>query len=306
MESINFTHKNRKTARKNIIGAVFFVQLAGGYLRLTPRSTRLLAFFVALVRMGYDALDVTCDELGAAFSKATNQPASRRTLYRSMAELETAGYITRERERIGACHFRRTIIFNLPALSFWTKVQASRGSCVPKRHKAQGMKNSCSKTNIYIKCKDRVNNDRAFGPTGKTGGAGALKMPHRTPPVLYTLSILLTRPGDREAYRIAYNEFKTGKPGTRTGIDWPSWEKSWLKMSIDEREGQARCNLLPALRASSVHKGHRAASSSRGATMPAGTSRNENRPPSREDRETVRSMIRGFLDEQKKRSKGFD
>jgi hypothetical protein len=215
---------------------------------LSPRERRYLHFFISLAKLGYGTVAVSMDTLAAAIYQAQGQTRSVRTLRTALAELETAGYLTRRKYRIGEDHFRTVIVLNPDRFAYWTQVKTAKVIPLP------------TSSHVSSYRQDLPESDRRINPTVQTDSSSDnLRFEqrarsnfntkkHRYHPVIYTLMVILKGQDRFPLLTLADSEVRGGD--NLSGVDWDYWSRVWPKLSASpggERERTAKREIVPLL-----------------------------------------------------------
>ena len=214
--------------------------------RLSRRARRWAAFLVEVLRIDYDFIDCTIDELSRHEFRVNGQTSSTRTTFRALAELEMVGALRRNRLRLGDNRFRVKIELCRDWFAWILKGRSYAGSShisapmpicpeVPRTDSDP----SIPVTSLVSKEQTRDDKQTARREIGKK---------HRFHPVIYTLLKVLG--GDKDKNRLVYRaEWELHKPQAATsGLDWSYYATTWQTLPIPHREQLAITQIIPALR----------------------------------------------------------
>jgi len=105
--------KSIKFAKKNDLFSISFTIFnADGLEKLSPRGRRWLHYFVSVAKLGFSGIDAPMGAIIDSERGSNGQTISRATAYRSLAELQNAGFITRPNRK----NYQK-IIFNMENLA---------------------------------------------------------------------------------------------------------------------------------------------------------------------------------------------
>lgn len=275
------------------------MQLAGTG-NLAPLGRQWLAFCVVLIRLGYTGIRAPMWAIARAHYRACGQSRSERTAYRGLALLEKAGFLKRQKLRLGPDHFASVIRFNLDRFKYWTGRQNPHiAPYLPKGQETEvtskeTMVNSRNPSPIELH-KPAPDRDRYRGGVKNPSGKG----PRREHPIVYTLRCITRGPLRRYVIARAVVEI-TSKSLRTSGVNWAKWIPQWTQLTIAEREHIAREQIRPYLVAmlpaapAPEHRGGRRASALPNVGLPAGPSiapqGHEHKPPSPK---TIAAMLSG-------------
>lgn len=231
------------------------LQLAGTGM-LSPLARRWLAFCVVLARLGYVGIHAPMWAIVKAQYRAQGQTRSESTAYRGLRALETAGYIRRQKYRLGPDKFATIVHFELEKFGYWLREKAHIQSVTCDYINSQ--LSICEETEVTNQG-SRVNSQDSSIKDNKPARAKSYKEQFKKPlgakkrehPVFYTLKIVTRGMGKAKRRLLlarAYTELFAPKLRS-SGADFQKWgdESKWLELTISERETVAREQILPYL-----------------------------------------------------------
>jgi hypothetical protein len=233
----------------------------GGTGSLSPRSRRVLAVYIVLVRMGFGGIAAPNGAIADAVYRSSHGEAkSIRTLQRANKELEEKGYICPVKYRPGKRARGTMICFCLEAFAFWTKIAVKNVTPLPTQSHISPDATSCH-TSDRIRDKTASNSQDLTKNehTKPRAGARASQKTSRRKKnaVLFSLGCVLSvvegihRADRRVARYRADCEVKALAGNVElvnpSGVDWAYWEKRWGEMSIAVRENTIHREILPLL-----------------------------------------------------------
>lgn len=229
-----------------------------GCQELSPRSRRYLAFLISVVKCGYNSIIANADTIADSIYRAQGQTKSVRTLQYALAELETAGFLSRKKYRVGDNHFKTVIALHTERFTYWTKIKAKKVTPIP----------TCAHISSYVQdlqIDDRRNETPCLTPQYsylnehnkqrvRTRSNKHTKFKHL--PIIWTLLCILKGKPDKGKI-VALAQREIDGYSKQTDIRWKHWGAIWQTMPVEEREGIARVDFLPRLRhaLSSPHMG---------------------------------------------------
>ena len=217
---------------------------------LTPRARQALCLCVAAIRKGYTGISACMDAISRTIYRLCGQARSVRSAFRAFAELEKAGFIIRQKFRIGPDHFVSKIRFNLAKFAYWTcgkvsHISSSLPDCQQYEVTSEGVLVNSRNLSPNVEHKPARVSERYVGggkPQKEQGG----KTRVREHPIVFTLRCIVR--GSNRRYIIARAEVELTSRAMRTsGADLDKWEPAWTGLSIPEREIIAREQLVPYL-----------------------------------------------------------
>jgi hypothetical protein len=243
------TENNINTIHYNIIELE-------GMSNLTPRARRYLSFFITVVKLGYTAISVSMESLAASIYRCQGQTKSVRTLRSALRELESFGFLHRNKYRIGDDHFRTVILLNAEKYSYWTKKRHGNITPITTSSHNSGYRQNMPKEVLTSK-QSRVNSQDYYysennKPCARTrSNNNAIK--RKFHPIIYTLMIVLKHeliPDRNRLLSMAAHELND-RQNAKSGIDYDYWECRWPFMDTSpggERETTAKREIIPKLR----------------------------------------------------------
>ena len=222
-----------------------------GSQELSPRARRYLSFFITVVKLGYHSIIANADTIADAIYRAQGQTKSVRTLQYALKEIETAGFCSRKKFRVGKNHFKTIIEFNIERFVYWTKIKSKKLTPIT----------TSSHISPYaqdLQIDDRRNNSPCLTPQNTylnehnkqcayTRSKHYANFKHL--PIIFTLLTILKGKPDRGKI-LALAQREIDGYSSATDIRWKHWGSIWHTMPIEEREGIARVDFLPRLRQS--------------------------------------------------------
>lgn len=212
--------------------------------QLTPKARQYLALIVSLVRMGYTGIACPIGAITRKVHEMTGRYKDSST-YAAFRELETAGFIRRNKYRVGADHFGTKITFNLPAFAYWTKQGNKKVSALPTITYSSPYLQKIDKDTFTISS-HHSNSPITYIKRAKQCATNIKNGVRKWIPVINTIRVLCGSPRAPEVSQA--NAEISGQVENRSGIDWQYWAPRWPEMTIAARESTARRELLPRLR----------------------------------------------------------
>lgn len=253
-QAIEISYKNLAVAQDLEQISFSTLQLAGtGSLK--PLGRRWLAFCVVLARLGYEGIHAPMWAIANAQYRAQGQTKSESTAYRGLGQLEAAGYLRRQKYRVGNDRFAVKIYFKLDKFKYWLREKAHIQSvtcdyiasqlskCEEVEVTNQGSRVNSQDSSVINKQPARAKDTIKSGfkkPSGKMG---------REDPLFYTLKLVTRGMGKtRRRMILARAYLEIGAPKLRaSGADWAKWLPQWLQLGIEERESIALEQIIPYL-----------------------------------------------------------
>lgn len=223
-----------------------------GTTSLTPRARRYLFFIICLVRSGYERISAPMAVISDAVYRAQGQTASVRTLRSAFAELESAGFLTREKCRLGGDRKNSVIDFNMERFVFWTKIRS--GNVIPCNTNTHD--SSCRQvlpTDDRLIPNYHVNYQYSSVNTYKEANDHARSKKsakkHKYHPIVYTLlCVMCAGKRKRDAISLAMSELSGSE--NISGVDWTYYERLWPALDVSpggRRETTALREIVPLL-----------------------------------------------------------
>ena len=267
--------ESKRICGKNELYTVVYCEFQlEGTSNLSPRARRYLYFLISLVRQGYTRIAAPMAIIADAIYRAQGQTSSVRTLRSALAELETAGFLTRLRCRIGRANAHAVIELHLERFVFWTKI--SHKNILPLNtypHKSlqrqvlpgDDLRSNNSRVNSLNNCVTSIQEPRARTRSKKSAKK------HFYHPIIYTLlCIIINTPKKWKMIELAQKEIAE-EIEPETGIDWRYFESIWPALDPKpggRRENTAKCEILPNLSATIDNIDSSSSSSSSSANPP--------------------------------------
>ena len=230
----------QKIARSRDLDRVQMTINVSSFPHLTNKSRSALALLISLVRLGYGGISAPIGSIETTLCRV-GYKMSRRTLFRALSELETFGFMTRHKYRVGHDKFSTIVDFNLPRFDFWLKK--------PTKTHISPQVPICPeppRTKIDIRVNTSYLPNESKKPRARAGG-------NKIHPVLYTLSVVLTALKARDRSFVlsrARYEIEAERAGIEAaGHSGALWQRpSWQDMTFSVRESICRREILPLLR----------------------------------------------------------
>ena len=243
------TKSQNKIAKKNDLEKISFLITDRKVPGLTGKCRDTLMFLVALAKMGYTEVIAHVAVICQSIENSSGCSISERSLRRSLSQLESRGFIARQKFCYGTNRYQTHIILHIDRFLWWMNNKKSHlpqtAHTRPKWPDYTITSNNttlCNSKNSFI----YSNSKPVEKSTNKT------KKPYSNwlHPVLYSViqsAKQLKVPADMLKYLISACENEIA--GEKIGLPAPSgieWNRSqWQKMSIAERESVARLDILP-------------------------------------------------------------
>lgn len=253
-QALDISCKNLAVAQ-NLEQISFSTLQLAGTGTLKPLARRWLAFCVVLARLGYEGIHAPMWAIVNAQFRAQGQTKSESTAYRGLKQLEAAGYIRRQKYRVGPDRFAVKIYFQLDKFKYWLRekahiqsvtcdyIAAQLSNCEEVEVTNQGSRVNSQDSSVINKQPARAKDTIKSGfkkPSGKMG---------REEPLFYTLKLVTQGMGKSRRRLIlarAYLEMQAPKLRA-SGADWAKWLPQWSKLGIEERESIALEQIVPYL-----------------------------------------------------------
>jgi hypothetical protein len=234
------SENRQKTARSQDLERIQMTINVSSFPHLSNKSRAALALMISLVRLGYSGISAPITGIENTLCRV-GYKMSRRSLFRALSELETLGFMTRHKYRVGHDKFATIVDFNLPRFDFWLK-KPTKSHISPQVPICR----EYPRTKIYT-------------PVITSNLPNESKQPrtrarvNKIHPVLYTLSVVLTAMKARDR-GIVLSRARYEIEAERAGIDaaghsgalW--YRPSWRDMPYSVRESICRREILPLLR----------------------------------------------------------
>jgi len=241
-----------KTAQKKDLFRITYLNLGfAGYQALPKGARSWLAYFVALVKLGYFRIEAPLGALADAHTKAGGNNRSTRSAFRALAELEKLGYISRRAPRLGSNYAQSVININLERFQFFLS-EACNKKCVnithmPNCQPSYTPNTSCDPVASFtnsalrstLKAKPETENRK---PKTRT----ADNRRNWINPIIYTLGVVLR--ADNAPDRDQVIDMARRIVADSGGGHWKHTIDSWWRMSHAEREHAARNEILTVCR----------------------------------------------------------
>lgn len=238
-----------KIAKKSDLEKISFLITDRKVPGLTGKCRDTLMFLVALAKMGFSEVIAHVAVICSAIDNSSGCSISDRSLRRSLAHLESLGFLTRQKFCYGTNRYQTHIILHIDRFRWWMNNKKSHlpqtAHTRPKWPDYTITSNNstlCNSKNSFI----YSNSKPVEKSTNKTKKPFS-KWMH---PVLFSViqsAKRLKMPADMLKYLISACENEIA--GEKIGLSSPSgieWNRSqWQKMSIAERESVARLDILP-------------------------------------------------------------
>lgn len=212
-------------------------QLAGTG-ELNPLGRRWLFFLVSLVRMGYSEIRASMYDITRAQYRSQGQTSSQSTAYRGLKLMERAGFIRRQRYRVGPDRFRVIVHINVECFGQWLTDTPHIQGVTPDHINTQLSK--CERTqdpdqgshvppptltDLSVNKHPRVTSSKEH-LIKKTLERGRGEHPERREhPIVYSLRMATAGHGKkRRALILALARKEAKAPqSARSGADWGMW-----------------------------------------------------------------------------------
>ena len=237
MPSVAVQQLPSRVAHRNDLFQVDFLIISAPVFQTLPKVARSwLAFYVALVKLGFCRVVAPMAAINDAHRQAGANNSSLRSAWRAHAELERLGFITRKTLHLGENSIQSDI--EIVAEKFKFFILCDKNLHVPKSHPSYSSSNSdqAIKSNLESKIQsgDREPK-REQEPEKKRAWIN---------PVIYTLGVVLR--GEKKGLREA--TMAKAALALCVGGMLSDWTPArWWAMGHEEREYCARAILLPAL-----------------------------------------------------------
>lgn len=238
-------------AKEHDLESISFVIRDGAFPGLSNKAGAVLSLMIALSRINKSGI-VACADSVIRKIKQTGYTMSERTFYRALNELQSNGFFTRSKYRVGPDKFGTNIIFLEERFKFWNpkKLPSPSPAIEPTQQYIDTrlpnwQEDSRTKNNHHVTSKDplKVSNK----PRARAGNL--IKWRH---PVLYSLLCVLVKSKNRDRALIlsrARLEIEAERAGVtlagRSGVEWN--RPSWQDMPFYQREKIIREEVLPLL-----------------------------------------------------------
>jgi len=241
-----------KTAKKKDLFRITYLNLGfAGYQALPKGARSWLAYFVALVKLGYGRIEAPLGALVDAHIKSGGNNRSTRSAFRALAELEKLGYISRRAPRLGSNYAQSVININFDRFQFFLS-EACNKKCVNIPHVP----------NCQPSCTLNIPSDPVtilFNSALKSTLNATPKTENRKPetgtadnrknwinPIIYTLGVVLR--ADNAPDRDQVLDMARRIVADSGGGHWKHTVDSWWRMCHAEREHAARNEILAVCR----------------------------------------------------------
>jgi len=241
-------YPEKKQAKLQDLDRIIFTIRDNSFPDISNKASATLALFISLARLDYTGISAPVGAIQRTIQR-NGYHLSDRTLYRALSELESLGFFTRSKYRVGHDKFETSIAFNSKRFEFWTRktpvlkqpTQAHISSSLPNCQESPRTKNnlrvnSSNSTDKYIS-KPRVR------------ASGKKNWRH---PVLYSLLCVLLKTKNRDRALIlsrARLEIEAERSSVtlagRSGVEWN--RPSWQDMPYYQREKIVIDEILPLL-----------------------------------------------------------
>lgn len=215
-------------------------------LQTVPKCVRTwIPFCTAWIKLGYRGFWLSFEALvGAQYRANPRANKSVRSGYNAMKWLEEAGYIRRQKFRIGENRFKTKITFRRSRFAFFLKKGKGVSYNAPQVQNMHYYKKSNNnRTSESVKGVFKSNNCNN----------NAKQEREKTHPVLYSCKYVLINDRDKTGFAIL-NRIKQEIAGKMPeSVPWASLEAKWHGMLHEEREYESRNVILPAVRHAMTH-----------------------------------------------------
>jgi hypothetical protein len=206
---------------------------------------------ISVSKLGYSGISAPIGAIEKTLSRV-GYTMARRSVFRSLAELESNGFFVRSMYRVGPNRFSTIINFVPSRFEFWTKKPPNVVDCIKISHTNPQVPNW--QEDPGTKITPRVNSCNISKIRNKPRARAGVNKIH---PVLYTLKCVLSamRAKDRKFLlaRASYEIESAAAGVSAAGLSGALWDRpSWRDMPIALRESICRREILPALRDSST------------------------------------------------------
>ncbi len=266
-------HPERLATRRDLEKISFATLQLAGTGNLSPLGRRWLCFFVVLARLGYLGIHAPVWSIVSAQYRAQGQTKSESTFYRAARQLEQAGYIRRQKYRIGPDRFGVKIYFKMDRFTYWLRekahvhsvtcdyIAAQLSNCEQTEVTNQGScVNSLNSSNLVVnvpRAREQSNKEH-FKKTKMGKEQGDRERRTREHPIVYSIRrATMQMDSKRRAVLIALAKREAENPKRRrSGAPWGKWDRrnqqtgriAFEELSIPhEREYVARSEFLPYL-----------------------------------------------------------
>ena len=256
------------------LGSIHFTITLGRWQRqhgISKRANRVLRFFASLNRAGtagYRGTRCSQGALAASIERATEEPASVRTVQRALGELVEQGYLNKSHaygktRQFGPDVFRREqiCVYTLTekAVAIWSKPERMSDGCLPMTKsrgddlkKPEFLTQSSARADVYVVSD---NTHRAKKHPAKPQQPPSTPKPYTKKTakkaILKLIRSLLAnkgRPGKIAVTRAAFELADGPRIGDeQSGINWKYWCAKWGTLSREERRNTAQTQLIPKL-----------------------------------------------------------
>lgn len=243
-----------KVARINDLYTIeYCVFSIPGTSSFSARERRYLFFLISLVKSGYTEIRAPMAAIADSIYRAQGQTASVTTLRTAFRELESKGFITRKRCRLGKDVTGALIQIHVERFVFWTRIRTLNITPYPTRcdnSRPQQVSPGDDRriTSGVVNSQDS-SIKRKDGSNARTHSKKSAKI-HRYHPIVFTLLCVLPRsPQKKAAIQLAEREIASGS-SPQSGIDWPHFSQLWRALDPSPgggRERTARREIAPLL-----------------------------------------------------------
>jgi hypothetical protein len=219
---------------------------------LSPRARRWASFFVEILRIDYQGINCSIQELARNEFRVNGQTGSARTAFRAIRELERAGALTRTKTRLGDDRFSVIISLNADYFSWILKGREYR----PTSHISPQLP-SCREVprtdpdpslSIPSFSKEQTSDVKLRQGSGETGTTNEkMRKKHKHNPVIFTLMQILKGNSEKNCLLYRAEMEISGKIPPSSGIDWAYYASNWQTWPIPQRENVAKSDILPIL-----------------------------------------------------------
>lgn len=204
-----------------------------------------LSFIVALVRCNYTGVYVSIGALSHAQWLAVGGAHSKRSTFRALSELENAGFLKREKFRIGNDKFKTKIHFDIDRFKFWM-MDENKPKLIYHTPEHKDSQVPSWQEDAFTSNTDKLHSTKNKGMVSnkhKSKNNANKKKKHRDDPRVYTIRHVLYEDKARDWPAIIAKAELAVKESA-LGVDL----EKWISMTFDERENFARSEIIPALR----------------------------------------------------------
>lgn len=238
--------KNKKRFAKSsdlekLCYSIFDNHIAG----LSNKSRAMLSLIICLVKIGYNGLNAPVDAIVQSLKRSTGYTASKRTVFRALAELESKGFFERKKYRVGSNRFSTVITFHVDAFSFWTRKKHDNISpmttvCDNTVQVTNWRKDLGTSTISYVNSR----NNNIYNKPRARASRSYSRWLH---PIVFTLGLLLKGDEKKLAVSRANLELQIGpQMEGHSGVPWEAWPR-WQEMDRGARENIAKSEIIPRL-----------------------------------------------------------